>query len=223
MPAVFRFVYKLFALCLVVFIFWSVFSLISRNNLLKEMVSRLEADSRAAQVMVTKRYLEPQSKEVRTTIKFLEYDSRSRPLPARYFTFPGDIIQFQSLVIRFDDRLIKEANPLKGKSAFLFLKVFSLNKDRASVYDLSRAGEIPCGYKVNGSRFERRLWRKFWEYALDREKAESEGIRNAQIEAPGTRFLPGYIYTLRIEHDGGLRIDAEKIPDILKQGIAVSG
>ncbi len=41
-------------------------------------------------------------------------------------------------------------------------------------------------------------------------------IKNAQIEAPGSMFLPGTIYTLKIEHDGGIRIDAEPVPEILK-------
>jgi hypothetical protein len=36
------------------------------------------------------------------------------------------------------------------------------------------------------------------------------GIKNAQIEAPGTKFVPGLIYTIKIEHDGGLRIDADR-------------
>ena len=42
------------------------------------------------------------------------------------------------------------------------------------------------------------------------------GIKNAQIEAPGTKFIKGILYTLKIEHDGGLRIDAQPLPKILQ-------
>jgi len=49
---------------------------------------------------------------------------------------------------------------------------------------------------------EAQLWQKFWEYALNAE-AHREGIKNAQIEASGSKFIPGLLYTLRIEHDGG--------------------
>ena len=46
--------------------------------------------------------------------------------------------------------------------------------------------------------------------------ARKLGIKNAQIEAPGTKFMPGILYTLKIEHDGGIRIDTLEIPAILK-------
>ena len=53
-------------------------------------------------------------------------------------------------------------------------------------------------------------------FALDRAAAKKMGIKNAQIEAPGTVFIPGTLYTIKIEHDGGLRIDAQPLPEILK-------
>ena len=40
--------------------------------------------------------------------------------------------------------------------------------------------------------------------------------KNAQIEAPGTKFVPGTLYTIKIEHGGGMRIDAEPLAPILK-------
>ena len=66
------------------------------------------------------------------------------------------------------------------------------------------------------SEFEIKLWEEFWRYALDPKARERYGVKNAQIEAPGTMFLPGTIYTLVIEHDGGLRIDSQPVPEILK-------
>ena len=64
--------------------------------------------------------------------------------------------------------------------------------------------------------FEEKLWKRFWEYALNPKEAGKVGIKNAQIEAPGTKFIPGMIYTIKIEHDGGLRIDAKPVTPILK-------
>ena len=61
-----------------------------------------------------------------------------------------------------------------------------------------------------------KLWEEFWNYALDPKARERSGIKNAQIEAPGSMFLPGTIYTIKIEHDGGLRIDTRPVPEILK-------
>ena len=88
----------------------------------------------------------------------------------------------------------------------------------AETFDITKINEIPSGYEVEGAKnnFERRLWRRFWEYALNPVRAGRLGVKNAQIEAPGTRFIPGLIYTVKIEHDGGLRIDSAPLSPILK-------
>ena len=187
------------------------------NQLLKKVIERLTADSRVAEVMVTNVRRDPKTKKTYTTIKFLEYDTKLNPLEPKHFTFSGNIIQFQSLVIRFDDFYVKKGDPLKGKSAYLFMKAFTLKDKGAEVFNISEINEVPLGYAVDNevTKLELKLWKKFWQYALDPKKAKRAGIKNAQIEAPGTKFIPGMIYTIKIEHDGGLRIDANPIPPIL--------
>lgn len=187
-------------------------------KVLREIVARLSADSRAAEILVTKSEYSEETAKIMTTIKFLEYDSSGEPLEPKYFSFQGNIIQFQSLVIRFKDDYVKAGDKLKGKSAYLFLKAFVLDGDKTQSFDITPVNTVPEGYQVleNESEYEKELWSSFWDYALDPEKQAKAGIKNAQIEAPGSMFVPGTIYTLRIEHDGGLRIDSAPIPQILK-------
>ena len=191
---------------------------IHENMVLKKMVERLQADSRIAEVLVTEVNFNSLTGKHMTTIKFLEYDGHGRPLSPKYFTFSGSLIQFQSLVVRFDDARVREADPLRGKSAYIFWKIFMLDGEATQEYEVNIFGEIPEGYKIPGieSRFEKELWENFWNVALDFKEARRLGIKNAQIEAPGTKFVPGLLYTLKIEHDGGIRIDAADIPQILK-------
>jgi len=188
------------------------------NRILKEMISRLEADSRIAEVLVTGVNYDEANKKTYTTIKFLEFDADNNPLKPMYFTFSGNIIQFQSLVIRFDDIHIRRGDRLKEKSAYLFWKVFMLDGPNTKEYEITKSYEIPQGYRLEGKRdsFEKELWERFWEYALSPEKAKEKGIKNAQIEAPGTMFVPGMLYKIKIEHDGGIRIDVSELPLILK-------
>jgi len=191
---------------------------IHENIILNKIIARLEADSRIAEVLVTEvRYDEKEQKSF-TTIKFLEYDNKGYPLYPKYFTFSGNIIQFQSLVIRFDEGFIRQADKMKGKSIYLFWKVFLLDGENTQEYPITKVNEIPQGYKLDkiNDDFEDEFWEKFWEYSLDPDKSSSLGIKNAQIEAPGSLFIPGLLYTIRIEHDGGLRIDSSKISPILK-------
>jgi hypothetical protein len=122
------------------------------------------------------------------------------------------------MVIRFDDKYVKAGSPLKGKSAYIFLKAFVLNGTKTESFDINKSYDIPTGYEVEGvaKDFQRKFWRGFWDYALDPDSAGRVGIKNAQLEAPGTKFIPGKLYSVKIEHDGGMRIDVQNLPLILK-------
>lgn len=201
-----------------VLVIQSIARIIYENKMLKEVIKRFQADSRIAEVLVSDVRYDERLNKILTTIKFLEYDTKSKALTPKYFTFPGNIIQFQSLVVRFDDLYIRNKDALRGKSAYLFWKVFMLDGANTLEYEISQLNAIPDGYRIENidNKFQERLWKKFWKYALDPKQAKSMGIKNAQIEAPGTVFIPGTLYTIRIEHDGGMRIDSQPLPDILK-------
>ncbi len=188
------------------------------SQVLRQVIERLSAESRIAEVIVTDVLPDLRTQKVFTTIKFLEYDTKLKPLTPKYFIFSGNIIQFQSMVIRFDDFYIKKAHSLKGRSAYLFMKAYVLTDNGVEAFDINKINQIPSGYAIEGAKniFERRLWEKFWRYALEPKEAKKIGIKNAQIEAPGTKFIPGMLYTIKIEHDGGMRIDAQPLPKILK-------
>jgi hypothetical protein len=203
---------------------WYVFQKYRENEILRQVIVRLTADTRTAEVIVS------DVNNGRTTIKLVEYDADSKPLAPRYFTFKNNLIQFQSLVIRFADDYVKYGDRLRGKSAYIFWKVFALgDSNTAEIFEINKLGEVPAGYELAPADvtlgpvifrmptdFEKKLWRDFWDYALQEDKAKAMGIKNAQVEAPGTKFVPGKLYTIKIEHNGGLRIDAKPLPEILK-------
>lgn len=196
-----------------------------QEEFLKQIIARLEADSRAAEVLVVGVNYNEELKKNFTTIKFVEYDSAKKPLEPRFFTFPGNIIQFQSLVVRFDDRFVEAGDRLRGKSAYLFWKVFCLDGANTKEFVITDIEEVPDGYKLGkkANGFEKKFWREFWQYAFNKNKASHAGIKNVQIEAPGVMFVPGYLYTVKIEHSGGLRIDMNPLPGILKGERILSG
>lgn len=188
------------------------------KKILKEIIARLEGESRIAEAIVTDVAKDPESSGEITTLKFLEYDGQGQALTPKIFRFHGNLIQFQSLVVRFADQYIRYGDRLKGKSAYVFWKAFVLDGPNTEEFDINRFEEIPEGYKIGDAptAFEKEFWQNFWRLALDPKYARKQGVKNAQIEAPGTRFIPGMVYTLKIEHDGGIRIDASPIPEILK-------
>lgn len=188
------------------------------NEVLKQVIGRLQADTRVAEVLVTGVNYDEATQKTLTTIKFLEYDVDGKPAEPKYFTFSGNIIQFQSLVVRFEDYYIRSGDSLKGKSAYIFWKVFMLDGPNTQEFEITPMLSIPSGYKMKDKHepFEEWIWKKFWMYALDPMRTKETGVKNAQIEAPGTIFVPGILYTIKIEHDGGLRIDSAPISPILR-------
>jgi hypothetical protein len=168
-------------------------------------------------VLVTESSLDEYTRVYKTTIKFLEYDVQGRSMTPKYFTFNGNLIQFQTLVVRFGDQYVEQGHRLKGKSIYLFLKAFVLNGANTQEFEITRPKEVPQGYRVssNPGEFEKRIWERFWAYALDPRERAHIGVKNAQVEAPGSVFVPGTIYTLMLEHDGGIRIDTRPIPEII--------
>ena len=208
----------LVVLAILISVFIAIANYIHEKTILNQVIARLKADSRTAQVMVTKVEHDQNSNKNLTTIKFLEYDAQGKPLKPKYFTFSGNIIQFQALVIRFNDDFVERGDRLRGKSAYIFWKAFMLDGPHTEEFMITPLRTIPDGYKISGGKdsFERNLWHSFWRYALDRKHAARQGIKNAQIEAPGAAFVPGEIYTIKIEHNGGLRIDAAPMPDIVR-------
>ena len=220
-------------LVLALFCFIFGFKFFTEFLTFRKIIQNLKAESRMAEVLVVESSLDEFTRQYTTTIKFLECDVHGKPLAPKYFTFKGNLIQFQTLVVRFDDKYIEEGHRMKGKSIALFLKAFVLNGKNTQecpitpVWEIPAAGSakapspenaVPQGYRVGDppNYFEREIWAKFWRYALDPEKRKQVGIKNAQVEAPGQVFVPGTIYTLMLEHDGGMRIDTRPIPEILK-------
>ena len=153
--------------CVLISGFW-VHGWLERNRVLRDIVKRLSAESRAAEVLVTKSEFDETTKKIRTTIKFLEYDAEGKPLAPKYFSFQGNLIQFQALVIRFQDRLVKSGDKLRGKSAYLFLKAFVLDGANTQVFDITKQEEVPRGYKVTDAnvKIEQAFWEEFWDYSF---------------------------------------------------------
>ena len=211
---------KFIVLTVLFFLFVGGFKFFQEYMTFMKIVQNLKAESRIAEVLVTDSSVDEYTRQYTTTIKFLEYDVRGKPLKPKYFTFKGNQIQFQTLVVRFADKFVEEGHRMKGKSIYLFMKAFVLDGKNTQEFEITHRDAVPDGYRISDSpnRFEREVWQRFWKYALDPEARASVGIKNAQIEAPGSVFVPGTIYTLIIEHHGGIRIDTRPIPEILKSG-----
>ena len=132
-------------LAVLFFLFIIAYKFVFEFLMMRQIIHNLKAESRIAEVLVTDSSLDEYTRKYTTTIKFLEYDVKGHPLKPKYFTFKGNLIQFQTLVVRFDDKYIEQGNRMKGKSIYLFLKAFVLDGKNTEEMVIAPANEIPQG------------------------------------------------------------------------------
>jgi len=181
---------------------------------LKAFVGRLTTDTRAARVRVVDQSRDPEGVLV-TAFEFTEFGRDGNPLPSRVFTLRGEEAYFDALVIKFLDDAVKVGDPLRGKSLHLFRRAFgSAQEPRDGPLLAASDGLVPDAYRGGGepSDFEVALWRQFWRWVAHPREAEAQGVRVAQIEAVGTRPIPGATYLITLRHSGGLDIRRVETP-----------
>lgn len=183
-------------------------------------IERLTAESRVAEVYVTEQVRAGEMVDGKpaptdlTTMEFIELDREGHPLPSKRITVQGTRPRFEALVIKFSHDNVAMGHSLRGKSLALFTGVYGEHQAPVDAVRLDKAGDVPNVYRVSPepSEFERKLWSRFWDYATDPALAEREGIREAQGEAPFKPMRKGEVWTITLQHNGGLNIKLRSGP-----------
>ena len=103
----------------------------------------LKRIDRRARVEVL-RQAKDQQGSLQTTIRFTEVDDAGKPINvSRELTLPGQEVYFDTLVIKFDDHLIEQGDPIKGGALMLFRRVFSSTMRAEDGFVLDKEGQPP--------------------------------------------------------------------------------
>jgi hypothetical protein len=176
---------------------------------LQEVVKRLTAERRVAQVVVRARITDSEG-NTRTDLDFIEWDRAGKPLPPVIASLPGTEVYFEALVIKFKNEYVEKGDALRGASLILFRRIFGSSQapEVGVPVDSQAEDGIPEIYRVDQkpSPFELNLWKRFWYYADHPEEASKLGVRVIQCEAVGGRLQANRVYELSVEADGGLNL-----------------
>jgi len=191
-----------------------------KNEQLKQVVQRLEAERRVADVIVTGQKAEGGVQM--TTLLFVEYARDGSTLPARRFTIDGNVAHVDAVVVKFDRDFVQDNDPLRGHSLALFTRLYGENQPPEKGFLIDTPGEIPDVYRSPdpyASDFERELWSNFWKLADDEAYRKSRGVRVAQGEGVWVPFHPDKLYTLTLDSDGGLNITSSPLKGIYREAL----
>jgi hypothetical protein len=188
-------------------------ALSAQNEELKVRNQLLKVDDRVARINVLDQ--SGQGDDLTTTFEFVEYDEKGKliGLP-KQFQVQGDRIYVDYLVVKWQDEMVETGDPLRGKSIYLFHRIFGEHQKPSEGFRLDAPGEIPAPYRSGGemSDFEKKIWRNFWDVANDPEKLQELRARSASGEAPSMKVVDGGQYKLEIRASGGISFTAEEIP-----------
>ena len=210
---------------------------------LENVAVRLTGRSRIAKMVVTDQHRDDAGQLV-TTLLFMEQnpplepeelaavtqgdiDQPLRPtsLPAQRFTAIGDTVHIDAKIIRFESNFVAEGDPLRGKSLALFTGIYGSATPPDEATPIDPQGRAPRVYADRVDRpslderrakFEAGLWEAFWRLTRDSDYAAEKGVDVAFGGGVWGAFEPGYIYELELDHDGGLVLRAEAMPDVYR-------
>jgi hypothetical protein len=195
-----------------------------RNEQLRQVIQRLGAERRMADVIVTEQ--KTVDGKIQTTLLFVEYGPDGSTLPAKRFAIGGDVAYLDAMVIKFDGKFVEQNDPLRGRSIALFTRLYGEHQPPEKGFRIDTPNEIPDVYRGRDpvvQDFERELWANFWKLADDETYRREMGVRVAQGEAVWTRFQPDRLYTLTLESNGGLNITASPLKGIYREALKREG
>ena len=175
-----------------------------RQRLL-DYARRLGTSRRVAQVNVVKQRVNDRGETVSTLLwQEIGRDGRlGTPLAVEAI---GELVYFESLVIKFQAHFVGEGDPQRGTSLAMFRRIFGECQVPDSVPGLDRRARPPLGQAERDDPLHAELWQRFWEMVDDPQLAEEYGVRVAQCEAPAVPLQAGQVWELTLDSAGGLNL-----------------
>ena len=195
-----------------------------KNEMLRGVVKRFQTDKRVARLIVTDQTTE--NGQTWTTLLFGEYGRDGSTYvdgSEKRFVIEGKGAHLDAYVIEFDGKYVEENEPLRGHSIALFKRIFGDKQTPEGGFTIDSPGEIPDIYKGADPRLadmEKKLWKEFWRLADDAEFRKEWGVKLA-YGSSGFReeFKKGYIYTIVLSPNGGLKMTAEKMDPMIEKAL----
>jgi hypothetical protein len=193
----------------------------AEKKALEDVVGRLSATRRAADVLVTAQRRGADG-VLETTLLFVEAGRDGESLAPRRFVVRGDNAHFDAMVVQFDLGLVGRGDALRGRSIALFTKVYGDAEKPEDAARVDPIGEVPAVYRSADPRvrdFEMNLWREFWTLAEDEAARKAAGVRAVVGQGIWEPLKPGLLYTLTLDNAGGLGIQRQPLRGIYLEAL----
>lgn len=175
------------------------------NDRIRTSMRLLKVDRRLAHVEVLEQS-ENESGEPTMLVRFSEFNERSEPVGAsRDFELRGDTMYIDCWVVKFDDKYIEQADPLRSASLCVFKGIYGNldGPEGSQSLDSHSRDDYPAVYSdENKSAFESQIWVDFWKLANDEQSQQELGIRAIHGQANYLKVESGRSYEVDVRSSG---------------------
>jgi len=192
----------------------------AKNEQLKQIVQRISDERRVADVLVTDQKIIDGVPH--TTLLFVETTRDGRTLPPKSFTVRGQMIHVSAEVIRFDEKFVKDGDPLRGRSIALFTSIYGDQEKPADAKPIDEHGKIPDVYRGADPRlgeFELGLWQDFWKLFQDEDYRKQKGVTATFGQDVWGPFEPDKVYTITLQANGALSLTSAPLKPIYLEAL----
>jgi hypothetical protein len=197
--------------------FWlasrTIFDLLTKNSQLKAAISNLTAESQIGLARVIRQ--ERKDGRLLTRVRFIETarDNPSRQILTREYDIEGDIVHFDALIVKFDNRYVADG---KGRALYLWRRIYGEHTTPASANPIEEAGVEPKRYDellAKLSLRDRKLfWTEIWNLSNDPNHLKSAGIQAIYGNDVYASLVPGLLYVFKIGNAGQFYVEAVPAP-----------
>jgi hypothetical protein len=216
------------------FVFYNLYERQQIERRLREEIANLTAEERHAKIIVDAIADDGQGAPW-ISLRWAETDKDGRGLPnvpPKDYRVRGRELYVDSYQIIFDPAAVREGDPLKGKALTLFKSIYgddqkpneglsldvpaAVVKGEGAPRGAGKPDLVPPFFRRRDGRsaeFEKRIWSRFWDMALDAEYAKSEGVRTVQGTAVHRPVVAGKEYRLTLTAPGQVLFEGPFDPD----------
>jgi len=191
----------------------TIHDLLTENKQLREAITNLTDEDQIGYAKVISQRNE--NGRLLTTIRFVETarDDKTRVILQKEYTIEGDVVHFDALVVKFDDKMVADG---KSRALYLWRRVYGEKMAPGEGFPIEEPGAEPKRY--NGLLqalpipHQQLFWSSIWELANDPERLHEYGIKAIYGSAVYQPLKEGLIYVFKISPTG--QFYPEAVPDM---------
>jgi hypothetical protein len=191
----------------------TIFDLLTENRQLKTAISNLTAESQIGLARVVGQ--ERKDGRLWTHVRFIETarDDPSRQILGREYDIEGDIVHFDALIVKFDNRYVADG---KERALYLWRRIYGEKMTPESGEPIELPGAEPKRYDellAKLSLRDRKLfWSEIWKLSNDPDRLKSAGVQAIYGNDVYASLALDKLYIFKIGSAGQFYVEAVPAP-----------